>query len=680
MIKASHIVAAGVALVSCLVFTAAEADKGKPEYGNWGVDLSAIDPSVKPGDNFFDYVNGSWLKTAQIPADRSETGSFLSLQIKSEKDMKSIVASLEKKPYKDLTAEEKKLRDLYDAYTDEAQIEKNGLKPAEKDLKYIAGLKTKNDIAKAMASVRLSAGGIYTFDIEPDDKNPEAYAVNLYQSGLGMPDRNYYLKDDKAIVATRHAYKTFLTTMLSLAGVSDAEKRADAVLDLETKIAKVQWDRADRRDRTKTYNPMSVSDLEKLAPDFPWDTFLKERSISLKSPKGERMVIVSEKSAFPELAKIFAETPVPVWRDYLTVHYLHAVASVLPKRFDDANFAFYGKILRGTDKQLDRETRGVHLLDNAIGEALGKLYVARYFPPEAKAKADELVANLLKAYEADIKTLDWMSDETKQKALEKIHEFTPKVGYPNHWRDYSALKIARNDLLGDVQRADVFEWNRQVKRLDKPVDKLEWFMTPPTVNAYYDPSMNEIVFPAAILQPPFFDPNADDAVNYGGIGAVIGHEISHGFDDQGSKYTGKGVFKNWWTKQDRENFDKRTAALVKQFELLRGAARPSYHRQEHPGRKHRRPRRHLHRAQGLSPLARRQARAGARRLHGRPALLPLLRPGLAREGPQKRAPHPNPLERAQRGRIPGDRPDAERRCVVRGLRREARREILPRAR
>jgi len=206
------------------------------------------------------------------------------------------------------------------------------------------------------------------------------------------------------------------------------------------------------------------------------------------------------------------------------------------------------------------------LLDNAIGEALGKLYVARYFPPEAKAKADELVANLLKAYEADIKTLDWMSDETKQKALEKIHEFTPKIGYPSHWRDYSALKIARNDLLGDVQRADVFEWNRQVKRLDKPVDKLEWFMTPPTVNAYYDPSMNEIVFPAAILQPPFFDPNADDAVNYGGIGAVIGHEISHGFDDQGSKYTGKGVFKNWWTKQDRENFDKRTAALVKQFD------------------------------------------------------------------------------------------------------------------
>jgi putative endopeptidase len=278
------------------------------------------------------------------------------------------------------------------------------------------------------------------------------------------------------------------------------------------------------------------------------------------------MVIVSEKSAFPELAKIFAETPVPVWRDYLTVHYLHAVASVLPKRFDDANFAFYGKILRGTDKQLDRETRGVHLLDHAIGEALGKLYVARYFPPEAKAKADELVANLLKAYEADIKTLDWMSDETKQKALEKIHEFTPKIGYPNHWRDYSALKIARNDLLGDVQRADVFEWNRQVRRLDKPVDKSEWFMTPPTVNAYYDPSMNEIVFPAAILQPPFFDPNADDAVNYGGIGAVIGHEISHGFDDQGSKYTGKGVFKNWWTKQDRENFDKRTAALVKQFD------------------------------------------------------------------------------------------------------------------
>ena len=566
MIKASHVFTAVVALASCLVLSTAKADSGKPGIGDWGVDLSAIDPSVKPGNNFFDYVNGEWLKTAKIPADRSETGSFLNLAIKSENAMKAIVATLEAKPYKDLTAEEKKLRDLYDAFTDEAQIEKNGLKPAEKDLKYIAGLKAKADIARVMASPRLSAGGVYALDIEPDDKNPEAYAVNLYQSGLGMPDRDYYLKDDKAIVTTRNAYKKFLTTMLSLIGTPDAEKRADAVLALETKIAKVQWNRADRRDRTKTYNPMPVSDLLKLAPDFPWDVYFKESDIPLKSPKGERMVIVSEKTAFPELAKIFAETPIPVWRDYLTVHYLHNVAAYLPKRFDDANFDFYGKILRGNPKQLDRKTRGVHLLDGAIGEALGKLYVAKYFPPEAKAKADLLVSNLLKAYEADIKTLDWMSAETKQKALEKIHEFTPKIGYPNHWRDYSALKIKRNDLLGDVQRADVFEWDRQAKRLDKPVDKSEWFMTPPTVNAYYDPSMNEIVFPAAILQPPFFDPNADDAVNYGGIGAVIGHEISHGFDDQGSKYTGKGIFQNWWTKQDRENFDKRTAALVKQFD------------------------------------------------------------------------------------------------------------------
>jgi len=304
-----------------------------------------------------------------------------------------------------------------------------------------------------------------------------------------------------------------------------------------------------------------------LAPDFAWDAFLSEGHIPLARPDGgERYVIVAEKTAFGPLGTIFKNTPVSTWSDYLVVHYLHTFSPYLPKRFDDLDFSFYGTVLSGRTQQLDRKTRAMHLLDQQMGEALGKLYVARFFPPEAKAKADLLVSNLLKAYEADIQTLDWMSPATRAKALDKIHQFTPKIGYPVKWRDYSPLRVVRDDPVGNAQRASIYEWNHDVERINKPVDKTEWGMTPSTINAYYNPSFNEIVFPAAILQPPFFDASADDAANYGAIGAVIGHEISHGFDDQGSKYDGKGVFQDWWTKEDRANFDARTAALVKQYD------------------------------------------------------------------------------------------------------------------
>lgn len=550
--------------LALLALPAVAADK--PQFGSFGLDLGAMDKSVKPGDNFFLYTNGTWLKTAVIPPDRSQTGAFQDLQILSEKRMRAIVDGLEKQPYDQLNAEEKKLRDLYDAFEDRAAIEANGLKPVQKDLDYLAGLKTKVDVARAMASIPLGTESIYDIGIGVDDKNPDNYSLNLDQSGLGLPDRDYYLSDDKALVQIRTQYRQYLADMMKLAGMDDAGARADRILALETQIAKVQWSRADRRDEDKIYNPMKIADLKAMAPDFPWDDFLAETHVPLMTQNGERYVIVAEKTAFAPLAKIFASVPVSTWRDYLAVHYLHHYAAYLPKRFDDRDFAFYGTVLGGRTQQLDRPTRGVHLLDALLGEALGKLYVARYFPPEAKSRADELVNNLLKAYEADIQTLDWMSPETKAKALEKIHEFTPKIGYPSHWRDYSAYVVKRDDLIGDIQRATVFEWNREVKRINQPVDKTEWGMTPPTINAYYNPSFNEIVFPAAILQAPFFDPNADDAVNYGGIGAVIGHEISHGFDDQGSKYSGKGVFQNWWTPQDRANFDARTKALVKQYD------------------------------------------------------------------------------------------------------------------
>jgi len=538
-----------------------------PKLGQWGVDLTSLDPAAKAGDNFFLHVNGGWLKTAEIPADRASTGSFQDLQILSETRLKAIVADLEKKPQGKLAPEERKLRDLYDSFVDTAAIEARGLAPVQKDLDYLAGLKTPDDVAHAMGSIKLSTVSIYNIGIGVDDKNPDNYSVNLSQGGLGMPDRDYYLSSDAAIVKTRDAYRKYLADMMSLGGLNDAQARADRVLALETEIAKVSWNRADRRDADKIYNPMPASALKTLAPDFAWDAFLSESAIPLKKPDGsERYVIVAEKTAFGPLAAIFKNTPVSTWRDYLTVHYLHTFAAYLPKRFDDLDFSFYGTVLSGRTQQLDRQTRAVHLLDRQMGEALGKLYVARYFPPNAKSKADLLVSNLLKAYEADIQTLDWMGPATRAKALDKIHQFTPKIGYPSKWRDYAALDVTRGDPVGNAQRAGMFEWNRDVSRINKPVDKSEWGMTPSTINAYYNPSFNEIVFPAAILQAPFFDPAADDAVNYGAIGAVIGHEISHGFDDQGSKYDGKGVFQDWWTKEDRANFDARTAALVKQYD------------------------------------------------------------------------------------------------------------------
>ena len=553
--------ATAISAVSAL----AQDTAGHPKLGAWGVDLAAMDKSVKPGDDFFLYVNGTWLKTAQIPPDRSSTGSFQDLRIQSEKQLRQIVDGLEARPYGELNDEEKKLRDYYDAFMDQKQIDSRGLAPISGELSDIAHLKTRADVARAMGSVRMLTSSPFDLSIGVDDKDSNRYAINLGQSGLGMPNRDYYLRDDKAIVATREAYKKHLATVLQMAGISDATKRAAAVYALELKIAQAQWPNEDRRDEDKTYNPMSISDLKKLAPQFPWDVYLSAANIPFKSPHGERQVIVAEKSAFPKLAAIFAQTPVPVWRDYLTVHLLHTLAPYLPKTFDDEDFAFNGGVIQGNTQQLDRAIRGVHLLDSDLGEALGKLYVAKFFPPEAKAKAQELVGNLLKAYDADIRVLPWMTEATRQKALTKLHQFTPHIGYPDKWRDYSAFIVSRDDLVGDVRNGAQFEWNRELKRLDDSVDKSEWDMTPSTVNAYYTPYFNAIFFPAAILQPPFFDPNADDAVNYGGIGAVIGHEISHGFDDQGSKFDGTGALNNWWTEEDKKNFKARTDALVAQY-------------------------------------------------------------------------------------------------------------------
>lgn len=557
--------------LASLVGAAGAPSGHKPTFGAWGVDLTGMDKSVKPGDDFFDYANGTWYKNAVIPPDRTGIGSFQSLAILSEQRMSAIVKELEAKPAAQLTAEQKKIRDLYDAYTDTAAIETNGLTPAKKDLDAFAAVKTVNDVARAMGNPSAPTNGPFAVAVSADAKAPTRYLASVTQSGLGMPNRDYYLKDDPALAATRDAYRKYLATILTLAGGKDADARADAVFKLETAIAKDQWTAVESRDADKTYNPMTAAKLASYAPGFPWATFLAAKGFSAKGPNGDRILIVRQNTAVPELAKLFAATPVPVWRDYLTVHYLHNMSAYLPKAFDDADFDFFGKVLGGQAAQLPRETRAVHLIDQRLGHPLGKIYVAKYFPPESKAKVEALVANLLKAYDADIRKISWMTDATRAKALDKLHHFTPHVGYPEVWRTFSGLVITRGDLIGDIERSNAFEWHYRLDRIDRPVDRNEWNMTPPTVNAYYTPTLNSIFFPAAILQPPFFDPDADDAVNYGGIGAVMGHEIGHGFDDQGSKYSGVGKLESWWTEQDRQAFEARVSALGAQYDAYEGA-------------------------------------------------------------------------------------------------------------
>ena len=530
-----------------------------------GVTLSYMDKSVKPGDDFFRYGNGAWLAgpAAAIPAERAYSGINLELNKQNNDRLKAIAEGLKTRP--SLSPEEIKLRDFYAGFMDTKAIDAKGMKAAASDLARIAAAKTPDDIAKLIADPGLNLDGPFGFGVYPDEKHPTQYAVHLGQSGLGMPDRDYYIKPDKALAAARAAYKIWLEKAQGFAGIPDAKARALAIYALEEKIARVSWAAADRRDQDKVYNPTTLAALAKSAPGFPWETLLTASGISAIGPKGPRTLIVGEVTAFPKLAKIFADTPVALWRDYLTTRYMHIFAGELPSTVDDANFAFFGTQLAGNTKQLDRSERAVMLLDQQMGEALGKLYVARWFPPAAKAKADLLVQNLLKAYAQDINTLSWMTPETRAKALVKLSKITRKIGYPDKFRDYSALAIPAGDPLTAMRNAYAFEASRERRRIDQPVDRGEWGMTPPTNNAYYDPTLNEIAFPAGILQPPYFDANADDAMNYGEIGATIGHEISHGFDDQGSKFDGDGVFQNWWTAADRKNFDARTKNLAGQY-------------------------------------------------------------------------------------------------------------------
>ena len=555
----SKALAVGVLISTLSVAQASRAEsvEKKPQIGNVGLDLAARNTGVKPGDDFYTYANGSWVDSFTIPPDRSSYGSFTKLVELSEQRVRDIIESASKATAAP-GSNSQKVGDFYASFMDQAAIDAKGLAPIEADLAKIAAARSHTDIARLFGSQGyVSAFGM---GIAPDLKDPNRYAINIGQAGLGLPDRDYYLGTDPKLVEIREKYTAHIERMLTLAHVEGAGSKAREILGFETQLARVQWPIEKRREAEANYNPRSKAELLRYAPGFPWQAFFDGSEI------GDRQhFIVNELTAVRDSAAVIAKTPLPVLKAYLTYHYLSDHASVLPQAIDRENFAFYGTALSGTPQQRDRWKRGVQATGGALGDALGQLYVEKYFPPDSKAKMEVLVANLRVALGERIDALEWMTPETKKRALDKLAAFTPKIGYPNKWKDYSALEIVRGDAFGNAERAERWEWHRELARLDKPVDRDEWHMQVSAVNAYYNPLNNEIVFPAAILQPPFFDPNADDAVNYGGIGAVIGHEMSHGFDDQGRKFSPDGSLNDWWTPSDASAFKDRAKHLVAEF-------------------------------------------------------------------------------------------------------------------
>jgi predicted metalloendopeptidase len=529
----------------------------KPEIGDFGLDLAAGKPDVKPGDDFFAYASGKWYDTFEIPPDRASFGVFNQLDELSKKRVRDLIEEAAASHPAPGTPEQK-IGDYYASFMDEAAIEANGLAPAEEDLKRIASAASKKEIAALFGLPGFAS--LFDIDLPPDLKNPDQYSVVISQSHLGLPDRDYYLKDDPKLAQIRQEYVAYVEQMLALGGAPDAHAKAKDIMAFETAIAKAQWPIEKRRDVDATYNPRTKAQLVAYAPGFAWQSFFDASQIG-----GRQDLIVSELTAIKDLAGVFNHVSLPTLKAYLTFHYLSDHAPYLPKRLDDARFAFYGQTLRGQPQQRERWKRAVDQVNDALGEQVGQLYVAKYFPAQSKAMMQDLVANLRAALSDRIDQLDWMTPETKSRAHEKLATFTPKIGYPDRWKDYSTLEVRRDDLIGNVRRAAEWQWHYHVARLDKPVDREEWQMTPQQINAYYNPLNNEIVFPAAILQPPFFDPNADAAVNYGAIGAVIGHEIGHGFDDQGRKFGPDGSLKDWWTQKDAQVFTGRVTKLIKQF-------------------------------------------------------------------------------------------------------------------
>ena len=568
MVRLIAVLAAGTALAGCATQSAevsAPAPRSeatpvaevlpapKPTYGTFGFDAAGMDDSLVPGDNFYQYANGTWAKTTPIPADKSNYGAFTVLEDLSRQRTKDLIEEQSRDPNSRIGA-------AYASFLDEAAIETKGLAPLEPWLNEIRALKSKTELDELYAKAdRLGIAGSFTSYVGQDAKAPDVYTIVMLQGGLGMPDRDYYLSKDAKLTETKVKYLQHMTNVLTLAGEKNAAARAKAILDYETKIAQVHWTKADSRDRTKTYNKMALADLAKRSPGFDFAGLMRGIGVNLES------VVVAQPSAVAGEASLIAKAPLSVLKDQLLIRSIDGYSAYLPKAFDQETFSFYGQTLNGTPEQEVRWKRAVDFTTAVLGDDVSKLYVEKYFPPETKAKADEMVKNIISAMDRRIDKLEWMTPETKVKAHAKLAAFTPKIGYPTQWRDMSGIKVDRNDLIGNAMRSSQFEHEYQIGKLGGPIRRWEWGMTPMTINAYANPTMVEIVFPAAILQPPFFDPNADDAINYGGIGAVIGHELSHHFDDQGAKYDSKGQLIDWWTPGDTKAFTARLDKLVEQY-------------------------------------------------------------------------------------------------------------------
>jgi putative endopeptidase len=555
-----------VILVCLLMLTAAVPSSGqqstsaaaKPRFGTWGADLAAMDRSVKPGDSFWHFVNGSWDRRTEIPADRTNAGVSVLLVEEAERQVRAIVEDLARDSGQGGRAG-RQVGDFYASWMDTAAIEANGTAPLKPYLSKIEAVRNRSDLLKLFATPGYATP--VEVGIIPDPADPTRYVAAAAQGILGLPSRDFYLLTGERYDAIRAAYRTYIVTLHQLAGIGDADAKMQRLIDLETALAKVYWEPARRRDIKQIYNPMNRTQLNALAPQFEWVGFLKDTGL------GEVATVVAmETTAITEAGKMLDSVPLSTWKEYLTYHFLRSHAEYLPKAFDDAHFKMFSAALRGIPEQRDRWKRGVQLINASLGEAVGRIYVERHYPAESNRQMSELIANLRAGLEARIAASTWMDEPTQQQARAKLDAFDPRIGHPSKWIDYEALRIDRRDLLGNTMRSAEFDWQLQLARLPKPVDRALWDMTPQTVNAYYNPLMNQITFPAAILQSPFFDPAADPAVNYGSIGAVIGHEIGHGFDDQGRQFDASGRIRDWWTPAAAAEFAKRADALGKQYE------------------------------------------------------------------------------------------------------------------
>ncbi|MDR1448839.1 MAG: peptidase M13 [Propionibacteriaceae bacterium] len=532
-----------------------------------GIVPDHFDRSIRPQDDLFSHVNGAWLEGYAIPPDRSSDGAFRELHDQAERQVRTIVeaARLDAEGKTAESHEERLIAALYASFMETDRIEALGAAALAPDLSLVAGVETLDDLARVLGRFdRTGVGGVFDVWVDTDPGDPTRYIVNLGQGGLGLPDEAYYRQERHADLRAQYAdHVAALFALAPEAGGPEPAEAARRVVALETALAAQHWDVVKDRDDTLTYNPMALAALKAQAPGFPWDAW----AAGLAAPAGALdNLVVREPDFFIGLAGLWPAATLEDWRLWLRWHVLHARAPYLSEAFTQENFNFYGRVLSGTEEIRLRWKRAVSFVQGCVGEAVGRRYVARHFPADSKRRMLELTGNLIAAYRQSIEALAWLGEETKAKALLKLEQFTPKIGYPDRWRDYAALAADPADLLGNVRAAAAFETDRDLGKIGQPVDRTEWFMTPQTVNAYYNPGLNEIVFPAAILQAPFFDPEADDAANYGGIGAVIGHEIGHGFDDQGSKYDGTGALVDWWTAADRAAFEERTKALIKQYD------------------------------------------------------------------------------------------------------------------